>query len=679
MGVRAQNVPPVPVITNVLGTRMVDGVPNTGKITAEALATQLLGTSPIAALVAAGAFKPFANLAAMTNLYPADAIGWVYNDATADNNGIYRKSGSSGSGAWSKILPLPGSFAKAAYTGEGTVDIIQAASDITIHEGVLVALDIEGPNTASPVTVAFNGGSALTIKTASGANVPVGALVSGVGVVSGSTFRMLSDLASSAIQSAAAASAASAASAKTASEAARDAAVAAMDGKVDVSDKANFSDPLTLDEAAEPTEAVGKVKFFLDSADGKLKVKFEDGSVRAFNLDPPVWVPNGASMMIDFANSRYWDEDDGLIANPVALSRSTSAWRTANDGKTITEYAANTLRRDGRGAMIEGYDRTRLSYYPVTPASWTNFGSPTITRSTLSADGAFTPQLLTRPSSGASNNAIKDAASGWAITSGAQLSIRSLLKAGTSGRSRVVLRRNGDNAVVSAMTGAIGSLSSSNTSLGTMTAYAQTEIGDLRESKVTLTAASSQSDVDYELGPDAASDGGNVTVYGGQVTVERYPGEWILGTPSSGFAQDDDKATVAAEGIKTISADFTLLSYASGGTLPVIWHYGDASSYVRLVYEVSSGKLLAQVYSAGVQQCSLDLGVVTIGARHVVAFHWANNDFAASIDGGADVTDTSGTAPTSMTSLHLAQDSANANGAAVLFDSLILFDTAVAV
>jgi hypothetical protein len=98
---------------------------------------------------------------------------------------------------------------------------------------------------------------------------------------------------------------------------------------------------------------------------------------------------------------------------------------------------------------------------------------------------------------------------------------------------------------------------------------------------------------------------------------------------------------------------------------------------VRLAYEVSTGKLLAQAYSATVQQCSLDLGVVTIGAQHVVAFAWSNNDFAASLDGGTAVTDASGTVPTSMVSLHLGQDSANANGAAVLFNSIIMFDAAV--
>src|SRR5690606_23464702 len=57
-------------------------------------------------------------------------------------------------------------------------------------------------NTAPPVTVSFNGGTALTIKTSSGNHVVPGGLVSGMtvmGRVSGETFRLASDQASAAI------------------------------------------------------------------------------------------------------------------------------------------------------------------------------------------------------------------------------------------------------------------------------------------------------------------------------------------------------------------------------------------------------------------------------------------------------------------------------------------------
>ncbi|WP_457661246.1 hypothetical protein [Sinorhizobium medicae] len=68
-------------------------------------------------------------------------------------------------------------------------------------------------NTASPVTVSFNGGSALTIKTNGGNDVAVGGLTAGMivmGIVSGTTFRLVSDQASAVLVAQAEAAAAAA-------------------------------------------------------------------------------------------------------------------------------------------------------------------------------------------------------------------------------------------------------------------------------------------------------------------------------------------------------------------------------------------------------------------------------------------------------------------------------------
>jgi len=147
----------------------------------------------------------FADLA-----HAADVTAWVYADPTVANNGIYRKSGASGSGSWSFILPLPFSFIIASDVGAGTANAIQATTSIPVSSSALVWLNIFEENTASPVTVSFNGGAALTIKTNSGNDVAVGGLTAGMivmGIVSGSTFRLVSDQASSAIVAAAEAAA----------------------------------------------------------------------------------------------------------------------------------------------------------------------------------------------------------------------------------------------------------------------------------------------------------------------------------------------------------------------------------------------------------------------------------------------------------------------------------------
>lgn len=166
--------------------------------------------------------------------HAADTLAVVFNDNTKSNNGYYQKSGASGSGSWTRIADLPYSFILASNAGAGTANAIVATTPTGVPAadgGALVALPIVATNTSTPVTVAFDGGSALTIKTNAGNNPAVGGLVNGMivaGYKSGSTFRLLSDQASAAIQTASEAAQTAAEAAQAAAEAARDEAQAAV-------------------------------------------------------------------------------------------------------------------------------------------------------------------------------------------------------------------------------------------------------------------------------------------------------------------------------------------------------------------------------------------------------------------------------------------------------------------
>lgn len=138
--------------------------------------------------------------------HSADVTAWVYNDPAVSNNGIYRKSGGIGAGTWTRILDLPFSFIIGADNGAGTPNAIQATSTIPVSSSALVVTNVFESNTGSPVTIQFNGGPVLTVKTNSGQDVLAGGLVGGMlisGYVSGSTFRLVSDQASAAILAAA--------------------------------------------------------------------------------------------------------------------------------------------------------------------------------------------------------------------------------------------------------------------------------------------------------------------------------------------------------------------------------------------------------------------------------------------------------------------------------------------
>ncbi|MDQ2083196.1 hypothetical protein RA307_23680 [Xanthobacteraceae bacterium Astr-EGSB] len=128
----------------------------------------------------------------------------VIGDATSANNGLYMKSGASGSGSWTRIADVPGyPFQVAVNAGGGTANAIVATTPLPVTSEQLIALPIAVTTTSAFVSVALNGGAALSIKTASGNNPVSGGLIAGmvvVGFKSGSTFRLLTDQATAAIQ-----------------------------------------------------------------------------------------------------------------------------------------------------------------------------------------------------------------------------------------------------------------------------------------------------------------------------------------------------------------------------------------------------------------------------------------------------------------------------------------------
>lgn len=150
-----------------------------------------------------------------------DSMAWVLGDPVVENNGIYKKIGVSGTGSWQRMGDLPYSFIIANDAGAGAANAIQATSSIPVSASALVWLEVATTNTSAPVTVQFNGGPVLIVKTNAGNDVAPGGLRAGtivLGIRRGATFRLVSDQASTAIVAAAeAAKAAAEAAAASAS------------------------------------------------------------------------------------------------------------------------------------------------------------------------------------------------------------------------------------------------------------------------------------------------------------------------------------------------------------------------------------------------------------------------------------------------------------------------------
>lgn len=206
-----------------------DGVPGSGAHQPAKSDVRTWGASLEAFLAGtqAGGGVVFATLAAASAslAYSANQLAWVTSDSTPANNGIYQKQGASGAGSWLRLADLPYSFYRAINTGAGTANAIKATNADPLASGqAVITFNIVETNTSGTVTISFNGGSALNIKTAAGNNPVVGGLASGMlltGLIQGENFRLLSDQASAAVQAAAEAAAATA-------EAARDIATGAM-------------------------------------------------------------------------------------------------------------------------------------------------------------------------------------------------------------------------------------------------------------------------------------------------------------------------------------------------------------------------------------------------------------------------------------------------------------------
>ncbi len=277
--------------------------------------------------------------------HPAHTGAILIGESIADD-GLYMKQGASGSGSWVKIGNVPGQgFVKATNTGAGTANAIEATTPVAVNETQLILLPITDANTASPVTVAFNGGAALTVKTVSGIDVIAGGLPAEsvmLGVIQGADFRLLSDQASAAILSAADA-------ARVAAEAARDAALSAVPNAFPITRTALKS---------LNTAAVTSAYLLEPGREGQFAWKTGDYS---------------AEIAADTLEAVYL-KADAVAANFGAWVRSAADWK---DTGTVSPYRLLSLRWFGYKAD-DATDNTAAVNAAIAIANLTGFTTITV-------------------------------------------------------------------------------------------------------------------------------------------------------------------------------------------------------------------------------------------------------------------------------------------------------------
>lgn len=127
--------------------------------------------------------------------------------------------------------------------------------------------------------------------------------------------------------------------------------------------------------------------------------------------------------------------------------------------------------------------------------------------------------------------------------------------------------------------------------------------------------------------------------------------------------------------ISSRSADLatTTLSGSSSGTIyisaispegtgigeRVLWQWDDGTESNRLrLCRKSDGSVHAIATSGGTDQCDINLGTVGNITDFSVSFGWENNNFAASLNGGALTADITGNVPSGLTTIRHGSDSA---------------------
>lgn len=291
--------------------------------------------------------------------HDAETPAVVYADATSANNGIYIKSGASGAGSWGQILTyLPGyQFVTATDAGAGSANAIVATSSprVAYTDGVqLIRLNISTTNTSSIVTVAFDGGAGLRIKTASNNDPTVGALASGLtvlGVVdqAASVFRLLSDQASAVVLAAAEAAKDAAETAQGLTETARDTTLGYRDQALVARDDALAAaeasgDISIFDTKADADTALGGlsegdvVEVLVDESRSNRRTRYRvESSAYVFKLvlgSSHVWYVAGPVAGDEGAGALGDDGDDGLSA-ATALATLAAAAGLARGGDTV--------------------------------------------------------------------------------------------------------------------------------------------------------------------------------------------------------------------------------------------------------------------------------------------------------------------------------------------------------
>lgn len=393
---------------------------------------------------------------------------------------------------------------------------------------------------------------------------------------------------------------------------------------------------------------------------------------------PPFWTLApyaGLAFDHDFQNGRYWQAvpilDPALLA---ACSRASTGYADDNSG-TWSSFTSNVLRRTNRGLLIEEARtngiRNNSMQGAVTgspgtlPTNWAQNINAGITRTinavstslgieyievrlqgTISGGGTQTiwgiffdggTQIAATVGQVWSNSAFA------AMTAGSVAGIDSIKVSwieNNSGGTFLTQQNSAD--IKGSLTSALQRFSLSTANTNASTAFVRPSITILGTSGNTVDITLRIGWPQMELGSWATSPIRTTTV-----AVTR--------------AADADTVKALINASSIVVSGVTAAGIGSSNQVVWQWDDGTESNRIR-IYRDTSKHMQCVATVSGSDQAALDLGVVNDSTAFKVGFAWGTNDFAATLNGGTMVTDSSGSVPSGLTTQRLGADSAGNQG-----------------
>ncbi|RKQ70113.1 phage head spike fiber domain-containing protein [Oceanibaculum indicum] len=299
-------------------------------------------------------------------------------------------------------------------------------------------------------------------------------------------------------------------------------------------------------------------------------------------------------------------------------------------------------------------------------ASWTKLRSSISADSATAPDGTTTADTLVEDSTATSTH---QASQSFAVSASATVTQSLFVRAGVgSARNlRMVIAGNVSSNIASAIfstsTGAVLFAS-----VAVLATTARNIGGGWWRFSLTIAMGASDSFAEAIIqmadGTNAfyTGDGSSgLYIWGSQFEVGAYPGSYIATTTATVNRPADVATIIDADDYYAATGNsLTIAATAPAGLGTQVlaqWDDGDESDRVRVVRD-ASGDLRVIVTAGSAEQANLSLGAVANSAFFSLSLRWMVNGFAASLNGAAEVTDSSGSLPAGITTLRLGADSA---------------------